>query len=304
MGKGKFTFGNLPGATFFKYDIKDITFIYKALLASNAVCKIVKNTGEELGTGFLISPNLILTNNHVISSSTQNNLIVFFENNYSIENGNMRLTTPIEERTISFDVFLTDPKLDFTIVAINKPINFEFIILGRNNPNKECLIIHYPRVDSKSITLNSIKIVGDIPKQISDFCKHNFWYESDTASGSSGSPLFDSDWNLIGLHHGFLPKYVDKNGKYEFIKIDGSKVCVKDYYSNGYVYDEKDFVQIANEGTKIIDIIVKILDQIKQTKTDYLKELKGIIDGKLPHDYDTLKDTSIAINKIKKSLII
>lgn len=305
MGKGKSMYSDMVGAIVHENDIKNITHIYKMLLASNAVCKIVSSSKTELGTGFLISPNLILTNNHVIPSGTPNDLKVFFESNFSISNGDIKPTTPVI-RNVSFDVFLTDLELDFTIVAIDQPIDFEFMALGRNNLGKECIVVHYPGVDSKGITLDSIKIVGDIPKQISDFCKHNFWYESDTSPGSSGSPLFDSDWKLIGLHHGILPKYeyADADREYKFIKKDDTKVSVKDYYTKVHVRNEEEYVPIVNEGTKIIDIIDKIVDKIDQTNTKNLKELKAIIEGKPLENYDTLKDTSIAINKIKKSLII
>ena len=48
--------------------VKQISWIERGLKISSSVCRILTPNG--LGTGFLISPDLLMTNNHVIPNST------------------------------------------------------------------------------------------------------------------------------------------------------------------------------------------------------------------------------------------
>jgi V8-like Glu-specific endopeptidase len=54
-------------------------------------------------------------------------------------------------------------------------------------------VIGYPLGEYLAFSLQDNKIVG-----ASDELLH---YRSPTRPGSSGSPLFDSEWQLVGLHH-------------------------------------------------------------------------------------------------------
>jgi endonuclease G len=52
-------------------DFLAIGFFEKAISSSRAVCRIVTNIGDGrhgLGTGFLVTPSLLITNNHVLRS--------------------------------------------------------------------------------------------------------------------------------------------------------------------------------------------------------------------------------------------
>jgi V8-like Glu-specific endopeptidase len=71
--------------------------------------------------------------------------------------------------------------------------------------------------------VNIIQHPGGGPKQLAFF--HNvvafaddsrIQYLTDTLPGSSGSPVFDKDWRLVGLHHsgGWLPEPGSKQTYY------------------------------------------------------------------------------------------
>jgi endonuclease G len=49
-------------------DFVDVAFLERGLIAAQSVCRITTTDGQAIGTGFLISPRLLLTNNHVIAS--------------------------------------------------------------------------------------------------------------------------------------------------------------------------------------------------------------------------------------------
>ena len=60
--------------------------------------------------------------------------------------------------------------------------------------NKEKLnIIHHPNGDYKQISIRANTFVGLDDTRI--------FYETDTAQGSSGSPVFNDQWQVVGLHH-------------------------------------------------------------------------------------------------------
>jgi len=49
-------------------DFVDVAFLQRGSYAARAVARVVTRDGQGIGTGFMISPTLFLTNNHVIGS--------------------------------------------------------------------------------------------------------------------------------------------------------------------------------------------------------------------------------------------
>ena len=50
-------------------DFVDVSFLERGMMAGWSVCRIATRDGQGFGTGFLISPRLLITNNHVIGSA-------------------------------------------------------------------------------------------------------------------------------------------------------------------------------------------------------------------------------------------
>lgn len=91
-----------------------IDFLQKGALISDAVCKV--ETDDSVASGFLIAKSLMLTNNHVLpDSSVAQSAVAKF-------NFNSHTSTTLE---MKFDtsVFITNKKLDFTIVGIKLTTN-------------------------------------------------------------------------------------------------------------------------------------------------------------------------------------
>ncbi|HBB34339.1 MAG TPA: hypothetical protein DC064_21730 [Cyanobacteria bacterium UBA9273] len=70
------------------------------------------------------------------------------------------------------------------------------------------------------------------------------WYRTDTAPGSSGSPVFNDSWQVIALHHSGVPEK-DDNGNY--LTVDG-KVWQEHMGENKIKW-------IANEGVRVSRIV-------------------------------------------------
>jgi V8-like Glu-specific endopeptidase len=104
-------------------------------------------------------------------------------------------------------------------------------------------IIQHPRGQPKQLALRENRVV-DI---LEDFV-HSI---TDTHRGSSGSPVFNDQWNVVSLHHSGVPK-VDEQGRP--LTKDG-KIWTED------MGDDK-IHWIANESVRISSIF-KHLEQIK-----------------------------------------
>lgn len=172
-----------------------IAFLENGLSRSTSVARVVLPRLRATATGFLTEENLFITNNHVIhdESEATDARIQF---NYQKNKDGLELT-PTE---FSFDpssYFETSKEHDWTVIRVEGDANAEWgaIPLRRvkieetSNVN----IIQHPNGDHKQIAMhhNVIAYADD----------HRVQYLTDTMPGSSGSPVFDNDWNVVALHH-------------------------------------------------------------------------------------------------------
>ncbi len=175
-------------------DFLPVSFLTEGASRSSAVCRVVVPTsrGRSLGTGFLITSNLIMTNNHVIGNEDDaEDATAEFQ--YESE------LSPIVVSIRPDRFFMTDRSLDFTIVACDGRGLDEItpIPLLRNptlvSRHERVNIIQHPRGRRKEVALHDNKV-----KRIRDSVLH---YSTDTEPGSSGSPVFNNSWDLVALHH-------------------------------------------------------------------------------------------------------
>lgn len=231
-----------------KSDFLGTDFLELALAVSRFVCRIqIRNSpGRTLGygTGFMVSPRLLITNNHVLSSAQEavNSEVEF---DYQKDRYGRRLPVVrygLEPQTF----FMTDRNLDFTIVAVReRSVNgIELKRFGWNRliaeQGKVILgdtlnIVQHPQGEAKQIVLRSNRLV-DI---LDDFA----YYETDTEPISSGSPVYNDQWEVVALHHSGVPKTEGGN----LIAKDGS------IWRNGM--DPNDLAWLANEGVRISSIV-------------------------------------------------
>lgn len=193
-----------------KSDLFPIAHLQAGLDVSKAVCRIsIRSRSGQLesyGTGFLVAPNLLLTNNHVLATK-EAAMYAVAEFNYEDDVHFM----PLEIISFRLDpeaLFITDEALDFTLVAVEES-NLHAILLagfgylpllpkpGKIFEGEYVTIIQHPNGGPKAITIreNEVKFIS------SDYVQ----YASDTEPGSSGSPVFNDQWVVVALHHAGVP---------------------------------------------------------------------------------------------------
>ena len=186
-------------------DFLDVSFLDRGVVAADAVGRVAYRDDRAQGSGFVVAPGLFLTNHHVISSpSAAAQFCVQFR--YERQS-----TVRGDTGTFAFDpdkCFVTDDVngLDFTLIAIGPQIGGK-AKLGSipwlpmsDAPNKHMLgevanIIQHPKGRYKELVLRENQLVAR------DEMARVLHYIADTEPGSSGSPVFNNDWQVIALHH-------------------------------------------------------------------------------------------------------
>lgn len=224
-------------------------------IAKRKVARIVVKRGSKTtsyATGFMVSERLMLTNWHVFNekANVADSEAQFF---YELDVFGREMS-PTVFRLASDDFFYSYKDLDYCLVAVAPvdidgktelaSIGYHFLdpTLGKLGTQEVELmnIIHHPNGTPKQLSIreNRFSKIGD----------YTIEYETDTAPGSSGSPVFNDQFQVVALHHKSVPRksadglnYLDKNG--EVIvpingKIDVARVC-----------------WIANEGIRISVIL-------------------------------------------------
>jgi endonuclease G len=174
-------------------------FLEEGAKVQKAVTRVVV-PGVGFGTGFLVSPSLLITNNHVLPREEVARR-ARFEFNYQLNfDGN-----PEQMDTYSMapnGAFHTNPTLDYTIVQLAPSSSagppgrrWEYLRLRvrKMAEGQRCNIIQHPRARYKEVALHDNKITNIYTNVIR--------YRTDTEPGSSGSPVFDNEWELIAVHH-------------------------------------------------------------------------------------------------------
>ncbi|GAA5168169.1 DNA/RNA non-specific endonuclease [Ornithinimicrobium tianjinense] len=230
-------------------DLQDINYLELAVAVARAVCRI--RIGAGAGTGFLVGPGLVMTNNHVIRSA---DAALTAEAQFDYQENASGELLPVQ--SFRFDparFFVTDPVLDFTVVAVQPtsgrgvPVSgYPWVqliaTLGKAEAGEPVNIVQHPRGGLKQVALRSNDVIL-IPSGKSDF----LYYTTDTEPGSSGSPCFNDQWELIALHHSGVPR------------TDGDRILRRDGTPWDQAVDDPGLIDwIANEGARVSAIVASL----------------------------------------------
>lgn len=203
-------------------DLIDVGFLEAGYLASRPVGRVaVGGRDAHYGTGFLISPELLLTNNHVLRDEQEAARGVI-EFDFQAGTDGQALV-PVRFNLEPERFFATDATLDFTVVAVSgdnpeggRLDTFGWLPLieaqGKAILGEIVNIIQHPNGEPKQAALRENQVV--------DLLELFVHYRTDTCPGSSGSPVFNDQWEVVALHHAGVPA-TDADGNY--LTTDGTR---------------------------------------------------------------------------------
>ena len=231
--------------------LMQVDYLEAGYLSANAVGRVlILNGNGGYGTGFMISPQLLLTNNHVLPTAAMAaDSRVEFNYQRNLDGG----LGPSEVYDLDPDLFfVTSPvkDLDFTIVAVKeKPAPGSPLAHYGHHPltavKDEILagvcvtIIQHPKGDPKQIALRENEVL-----RLPDSGQKFLHYKTGTHPGSSGSPVFNDAWDVVALHHAGKPE-TDANDVP--ILVNGTP------WKPGVSMDQIKWV--ANEGIRVAAIV-------------------------------------------------
>lgn len=235
-------------------DFVDLPPDEQALKAGRPVVRLVALGAagfvpEGFATGFLVAPDLIVTNHHVFRDrdEARGAGAQFL---YERTSAGLRQGLIFELDPDRF--FVNDRALDFAFVAV-KPrgldgaalSDFKYLPLigtkGKILKGDPVNIIQHPEGGHKQY--------ATVNNQLLDLRDDGFLlYETDTLEGSSGSPVFNQHWETIGLHHCGVPQM--EGGM--LVTQDGRRVPPDSEVA------DSDLIWIANEGIRVSAILERL----------------------------------------------
>jgi len=179
----------------------DIAFLAVGMARARAVCRMVTRFpgGIGSGTGFRVGRRHLLTNYHVL---------------FDARNGDTRATAieawfDYEDDVDGTAKRITQIRCDPSTIVAEKPDDWALITTAEPIPEQfPALALNRGPVPAVDDRVYIIQHPGGRPKQVA--FSHNLvravlpdvlQYWTDTDLGSSGAPVFDERWNVVGLHH-------------------------------------------------------------------------------------------------------
>ncbi len=200
---------------------KAITWYRLGLDRCLPVARIETAAGAPHGTGFVVrgrdfhqalgDERMVLTNHHVISGTHWKSI--------AAADAQLRFHACEEqadrERVYTIDMLWTDSTLDATLLRVTPepPESFKLYPLASALPPlcddpknlTRIYVIGHPMGGEMAVSLYDNALL--------DYDKLRMHYRAPTQPGSSGSPVFNDAWQLIGLHHAGDPHMKKLNGK-------------------------------------------------------------------------------------------
>jgi Trypsin-like peptidase domain len=177
-------------------DLLDVGFLTFAIRRAASVCRIERPDETAIGTGFLVGPDLVLTNKHVVDAAGTVDLRLRFR--YTSMAGGTQLRLSLDE-----PVARSSPvdELDFAALRLARPVGaddgIEVIEPGEmQSPLRgdALSILQHPGGGPIKLAISANGVVGTFPQ------RSTVRYVTAAAGGSSGSPCFDESWNLVAIH--------------------------------------------------------------------------------------------------------
>jgi endonuclease G len=192
-------------------ELQPVAYLERGAIAARAVARIDLGIPGSFGTGFLIAPRVLITNNHVLAdkAAAARARAQFC---YELDLNDNEVPA-VNYRLLPDELFFTLPPLDYTVVAVEAVSQDKTTSLsdfgclpliettGKAAEGEWLTIIQHPEGQRKQICIRENQLI----KRDID----SLWYATDTSPGSSGSPVFNNDWFVVALHHKSIPETIN-----------------------------------------------------------------------------------------------
>jgi hypothetical protein len=238
----------------------------------NQICYIQNASGQHLGTGFLIKPDIIMTAYHVWEAADMNpeNFVCFFAHGTTAKSDSYHLATQnwkvhlseynaAEQQPDGKEALPTLNQLDYALLRLakapgNESIRYPYhqrevrrgwIELYPREYDFEAgtplFILHYPAPEPLSCTTLKVSIETNAITDWSNENETRIRYTTNTESGSSGAPCFNVDWQLVALHHAGDPnRKKDHQPEYnQGVPLSAISKLLKEHCVEGIFSDPK-----------------------------------------------------------------
>jgi endonuclease G, mitochondrial len=188
-------------------ELWDVGFLQRGIDQAAAVCRIELGDGSAIGTGFLVASNYLLTNYHVLAphanADPQQYLpqIVLRFATTTAANGQERYNTLRQLAPNPLHQSSPPEKLDYALLKLeadNSSVHQPIQIKEANLPHRDgrLSVLQHPDGQTMKVSLGRQGgITGVYPET------GLVQYVGKTAPGSSGSPCFNEQWEVVAMHH-------------------------------------------------------------------------------------------------------
>lgn len=250
-------------------DLLPINYLQIGSAKSRAIGRLryfdLRVNRNAMATGFLISPDLVLTNHHVFSDlKSFKDPLIDFDYAYGMDG------RELDKITFQLDpgkFFYANEALDCALIGVadvdetnaNHISDRGFLVLnpglGKVGIGDSATIIQYPDGNYQEIALRKNEILQINPTALI--------YVSDTSPGSSGSPVFNDQWQVIALHSAGVAK---KDAAGHYVDKDNNPIPE----INGQI-DASQIVWISNTGIRVSSLVADWLSQPALKSAKYLQ---------------------------------
>jgi endonuclease G len=169
--------------------------------------------GRESGTGFLIADGWVITNHHVLGSEgdcARAKLLMNFEEELD---GSYAPTVSYE---LMAETYRGSEPFDCAAVRVRDrpdvPLDRWSVAKFARTAARVgdfVSIIQHPGGGTKKVALSENSVVN--------LFEHRLQYETDTERGSSGAPVFNDSWEVVGIHHAGGDLAKDSTGETHYV---------------------------------------------------------------------------------------
>ncbi len=227
-----------------------IHFLEKGLIASKSVAKVIiprvvngiPQDGKVSGTGWLITPDILITNYHVIEARDRQNEPAATKDDFKAQALKTSVWFGYTEQGGEYtdynctELLHYSTELDYALLRIqSEPISksgedlskWGYLSIPKLYPTlikgNRLNIIQHPKGFAKQIAIRNNFYVDNISNRIR--------YLTDTEPGSSGSPVFNDDWQIVALHHAAV-EVPETQYKGEVVKYNNQGILIHPIIEN------------------------------------------------------------------------